>query len=457
LSELESTFTRLTGAASTRSAGKMYAGRTLVYEDCRRDVELEIGPEIQAALAPPLSLLLTSARWFTYQVACEYERAFAELYRMLAPPDGRAAVDFVNFSTQAQPLIYGDKKSLVDNVLRRMQEHWLEILSLPEGERRVARRSDALRSRVCTLFDAPHSGWQYARYHSPDVMIAAESAEAIARGDYQLVMGEFHVGTNTLGNALFVSQHPRPQEIFAALESDLDAPRLVPVPPKYRLTSRDYTLFTSARDYRLEFVNEPSGVPRERALPIGSLVVVKTAGGGLELQTRDGKLRFKLMEAFADALSDKVSNSFKILPASRHVPRVQIDRLVVSRESWSFSPLEMEFASEKDEATRYLEARRWAQQSDLPRFVFFKSQFEVKPIYVDFASPLLINVLSKLVRQTHEACLAAERDPEQLLITLTEMYPTPDLVWLPDAAGQRYTSELRMVALDPLQVPSDFH
>jgi hypothetical protein len=457
LSELETTFTRLTGAASTRSAGKMYAGRTLVYEDCRRDIELEIGPEILAALAPPLSLLLSSARWFTYQVACEYERAFEELYRALASREGHSEVDFVSFSTQAQPLIYGDKKSLVDNVLRRMQEHWLEILSLPEDESRVERHSESLRSRVSTVFDAPHSGWQYARYHSPDAMIAAESVEAIKRGDYQLVMGEFHVGTNTLGNALFVSQHPRPQEIFTALESDLDAPRLVPVPPKYRLTSRDYTLFTSPRDYRLEFVNEPSGVPRERALPIGSLVVVKSEGGALELQTRDGKLRFKLMEAFADALSDKVSNSFKILPAGRHVPRVRIDRLVVSRESWSFSPTEMEFASEKDEATRYLEARRWAQQYEIPRFVFFKSQFEVKPIYVDFASPLLINVLSKLVRQTHEACLAAERDPEHLLITLTEMYPTPDLVWLPDAAGQRYTSELRMVALDPLQVPSDFN
>jgi hypothetical protein len=116
----------------------------------------------------------------------------------------------------------------------------------------------------------------------------------------------------------------------------------------------------------------------------------------------------------------------------------------------------MEFAVEKDEAIRYVEARRWAQQYDLPRFVFFKSHFEMKPVYVDFASPLLINGLAKLVRQTHEACLAAERDPEHLLITLTEMYPTPDLVWLPDAAGQRYTSELRMVMLDPLLVPFSF-
>jgi hypothetical protein len=452
LSKLESTFTRLTGAASTRAAGKMYAGRTLVYEDCRRDLEMEIGAPILAALAPPLSLLLESARWFTYQVACEFERAFADIYSSLVQREGRPAVDFVSFSNHAQPLIYGDKNSLVENIVRTMQEHWLEILSFAESERTVARQSEALRSRVRAVFAAPHSGWQYARYHSPDVMIAAESVEAIARDDYQLVMGEFHVGTNTLGNALFVSQHPRQHEIFTALDSDLDAPRLIPVPPKYRLTSRDYTLFTSPKDYRLEIVNEPSGVPRAQALPIGSLVVVRTSDNELAVQTRDGKIRFRLIEAFADALSDKVSNSFKILPPRRYLPRVSIDRVVINRQSWSFSPAELEFAAEKDEAIRYLEARRWAQQYDIPRLVFFKSDFETKPIYIDFASPLFINILAKLTRQTQKACLEAEQNPDDLLITLTEMYPTPDLAWLPDAVGQHYTSELRMVALDPMRV-----
>ena len=454
---MEATFTRLTGAAATRSAGKMYAGRTLVYEDCRRDIEVEVGPEVLAALAPPLSLLLASARWFTYQVAREYGRAFEDIYRALARQAGRPAVDFVSFSNHAQPLIYGEKKSLVDDVLRRMQAHWLEILSPPADERRVVRRSEQLRPRVCEVFDAPHLGWQYARYHSPDVMIAADGAEAVRRGDYQLATGEFHVGDEHARQHALRLPTPAPAGDFHGLDGDLDEPRLVPVPPKYRLTSRDYTLFTSPRDYRLEFVNEPSGVPRERAAPIGSLVVVETAEGGSTLRTRDGKLRMKLLEAFADALSDKVSNSFKVLPPSRRSPRVGIDRLVISRESWSFSPTEMEFAREKDEATRYLEARRWARPHGLPRFVFVKSEFERKPIYVDLESPPLVNVLAKLVRQTHDACLAAERDPGNLLITLTEMYPTPDLVWLPDAAGRRYTSELRMVALDPARVPSAFH
>ncbi|MFY9573908.1 MAG: lantibiotic dehydratase, partial [Blastocatellia bacterium] len=50
LRNIEATFTELTGMAPTRLAGQVYAGRTLVYEDCRRDAEVEIGPQIVESL-----------------------------------------------------------------------------------------------------------------------------------------------------------------------------------------------------------------------------------------------------------------------------------------------------------------------------------------------------------------------------------------------------------------------
>ena len=51
---LEKTFTRLTGLSSTRHNGKTYGGRTLAYEDCRRDVDLCLGP-IYCETLPSLS------------------------------------------------------------------------------------------------------------------------------------------------------------------------------------------------------------------------------------------------------------------------------------------------------------------------------------------------------------------------------------------------------------------
>ena len=39
IAQLEETFTRITGDTATRSSGKTYASRTLVYEDCRRAID----------------------------------------------------------------------------------------------------------------------------------------------------------------------------------------------------------------------------------------------------------------------------------------------------------------------------------------------------------------------------------------------------------------------------------
>jgi hypothetical protein len=42
----------------------------------------------------------------------------------------------------------------------------------------------------------------------------------------------------------------------------------------------------------------------------------------------------------------------------------------------------------------------------------------------------------------------AEANSAEATVKITEMLPTPDLTWLPDAQGKLYTSELRIVAVD---------
>ncbi len=66
---LESAFEDATGRSARRAEGKAYAARTLVHLDTVRDVALELGPEVLAALGPPLGLVLQSARWFTNRIA----------------------------------------------------------------------------------------------------------------------------------------------------------------------------------------------------------------------------------------------------------------------------------------------------------------------------------------------------------------------------------------------------
>ena len=47
-------------------------------------------------------------------------------------------------------------------------------------------------------------------YHSADLQIAAASAEAMSRGDYLLVLGDFHGGDNPLAQGVFARAIPIP-------------------------------------------------------------------------------------------------------------------------------------------------------------------------------------------------------------------------------------------------------
>lgn len=443
LGELETTFTRVTGRASSRAAGQMYAGRALVYEDCRRDVEVELGPELLAELGPPLSLLLAGARWLTHEIAAACRHTVGSIYRDLARKAQTSVVEGTAFWLKAQAELLDADSDTVRALQSRFHARWAEVLALPAGARRVRRSCAEVGEAVRRLFDAPAPGWHAARYHSPDIMIAAEGADAIRRGEYEFVMGELHIGVNTQALSLFVEQHPSRAELLRAAAADIPEPRVLAVAPRVgsRLSGRNHMGLVTPKDFRLEFSVHSDKAERAQALPLGTLVVEERAGR-LEVRTRDGRLSFDIVEVLADAVTAQVLNSFKLLRPSRHSPRVNLDRLVVARESWAFTAGELEFAFEKSEEARFCGARRWARAEGLPRFVFVKSPVEVKPVYVDLSSAVYVDLLARIVRRTREGAGA------EASLAVTEMLPRLEQAWLPDAAGQLYTSELRIVAVD---------
>jgi len=130
-----------------------------------------------------------------------------------------------------------------------------------------------------------------------------------------------------------------------------------------------------------------------------------------------------------------------MFPRTAHFPRVTIDRLVVSGEQWRFSGREVPLATCRDPGERFITARRWARQQRFPRWVFVRVPVERKPLYVDFHSPPSVDILTKVMRR------AIQRN-ESIPVSLTEMLPNPRQCWLVDHAGRRYSSELRVVAVD---------
>jgi hypothetical protein len=436
---LEARFTELTGTSAVQRSGRTYAGRTLVYQDCRRDAEVELGPELVACLSAPLALILESARWYSHSLATGFRRQWERLYADLRARSDEPAVEFYHFWRHFRHEQEANA-ALVQSSTREFQKRWAPILSLPPGASRVALEAAAIRGAVAEAFAAPHPGWSVARFHSPDLMIAGESVEQIRRGRFQTVLGELHACSNTLAQPVFLALHPRPDEIVRALGHDRPRPRIVRTVISSHVGARVAPDSLMPGDLHLLRDKTPSWRPPEEQVALGALVVEKD-DGRLVVRTRDGARRFEIDDFFS-MLHGGVASGFGILPPRPHTPRVAIDDLVISRETWRFARRELEFARLDGAHERFVAVRRWAREQGLPRWLFVSDPTETKPIYLDLESPLSVDLMVKMVR-------AGGEPKRQSLIAFAEMLPTPDQAWLSDSDGTRYLSELRVVAVDP--------
>jgi hypothetical protein len=444
LGRLDTAFTQVTSLESTRAGGVMYASRTLTYQDCIRDVDVQIGPDVLDAMSEPLALLLKATRWFSYQIAGVYQSLFNKLYRELTDDRANKSCTFLEFGTRVYPILYDPNNHLLDEATSEFIERWAQVVGNSGEERRVQLSARELKEKVERLFSTPGPGWELARYHSPDVMIAASGPEAISEGDCYFVLGELHLTTNTCRGSFMVGQHPFPHELYEAIERDLPNDVLLAVPPRHwpRLTNRTSMALVPSKVHYLEaWPDNIADAARAKVIPISELVV-EDSTEGLIVRTRDGRLSFKIIEAFGDLLSAMAVDTLKFVNNNQHTPRVTIDRLVVSRECWSIDSSKLDFVEDEDEDERYLKVRHWANEQGFPRQVFVKITNETKPFYVDFHSPIYVGILIRMLRR------ARTQAPINKHVVISEMLPTPDQLWLRDSSQNTYTSELRIVTRD---------
>ncbi len=442
LHDLDETFIKVAGAEPSRRGGQTYGGRTLIYHDARRDAALTLGADFLAALRP-LELLLDSARWLSYHFAARIQELFTGIaFRMAG---GGASPDLASFYFECMPVIARSAPVIVNELQRDFQQRWAAVLRIPADVRRVRRDSAALRGEVREAFDAPHSGWTGGRYCSPDLMIAASGVDAINRGDFDLILGETHLGIASSRHYCFVNQHPSPGDLLDCIAVDSPGPRLLPVLPKEnhgRLTVRTSSALTRDIDFVAAVYAQTAEPGRPRLLNAADLAVSPGAAG--PVVSIPGGLSFPVIDVLAEMLLDVFMDAFELVPRAAYQPRIAIDRLVIIRESWRFDAAQIEFAQLRDEAARFAAGRRWRRAAGLPRQVFVKVTGEVKPFFVDFDSVISVNILSKSLRRLQE------RPPgsPDIFVQFNEMLPSAESLWLTDSAGGRYTSELRIVAVD---------
>jgi hypothetical protein len=247
---------------------------------------------------------------------------------------------------------------------------------------------------------------------------------------------------NTTSQSLFVVQHPDPEELLDETSTDFPGPRVTAILPKdigKRGSTRNSQVLYRDSDYHLAMV-ENTVDPFHPRVVLSADVRVEDRDGRLTAVLPDGAA-FDLLDVYGNAMTGKMLDKFTIRADAEHSPRVTVDRVVLARETWLLPAdgPELAFADDKSEARRFVRTARWRRARGLPRFVFVVSPTEPRPFYVDFDSPVYVNIFTKALRRL-------AREQPQARLRISEMLPTPEQTWLTDDRGQRYTSELRLVA-----------
>jgi Lantibiotic dehydratase, N terminus len=422
LGDLDRAFEELTGRPASRRPGQTYAARTLLYLDCMRDLDVTVGPGLRDELAATLPPLLAGARWYSGQV---YEAA-RQIIGEAAAAGGSRSLERV--LEEARPALrhLPELAAAANGDLRR---RWSVLLAGPDPA--------TIAARAAAAFADYTPAWPVSVYQSADVQIAAASQSALNAGDYLCVVGDFHPGANPLGQAMFATRHPDRERFLDAIASDVGTlPFLIPARDVGMQTTRNMPAITRPGDMHV------AATPRDR-MPDGyrTLQAADLITDGEIVTTPDGSWQAPLAHLlWLPMLIAGVHayDSFPVSPADGHGPRITIGRTVWRRETWD---IPAEQGPGRPEV-----AASWARDRGLPRRVFALSPGELKPVYVDFESPVLTRILCRQIRR---AALGFPARP----VRFTEMLPGPGDCRLADQDGRRYTSELRLVAVDLARRP----
>jgi hypothetical protein len=415
LADLDAVFVELTGRAPMRNAGRAYGARTLCYLDCLRDLDVTIGPGLLGEVAPALQVLFEAGSWYCGRVN-EIGRRVIE--RAL-PASGRGP--FLPVLKEVLRTIMQLPPELADEVAE-LQRRFATVLADPD--------STTIGKRAAAIFSDRVPAWRQAAFHSIDLQIAAHDEADVTAGQWLAVVGDMHLGNNPLMQGVFAHRHPNPPTLQRLQHNAVGSRFPVLMPPfapgmgvdarSVPLLPDEAILIAAMPDTRA-----PGGAPTW--LPHELLV------DGSNLVDRSGSLRLPLLEVFWLALYISSARTFDPQPEQDHAPRLAIGHTVLAREAWNVPATEV--------PPRGQDIAAFARGLGIPRHVFVKSPLERKPMYLDTDSPVLPRILARHARH-------AAAESSQHCIRFTEMLPTPEQAWLNDTQGNRYVSELRLVALD---------
>ncbi|TPE68690.1 lantibiotic dehydratase [Halalkalibacterium halodurans] len=412
--KLESTFTEWTGEQPRRLGGEIYADRNLLYEECHGPLNnIKIGGSIKHVLKQDVPKWLSICAKHGEQRRKQEQALAQEIFKTMYPNED--SVPFLKFVR--------DLSNHPD--VHTWEKRWQSIKT--EIEEAITHEvASNPKSVVHLSLEYQDFDRDMAWLTSPDLMIAKKDDDS-----YQVILGEIHDTIMVWGWAL--QFHP---------EKDKVNEQLVKKIQKSTQHLRMLNMLSSKRFKIVPFeypgttiqMNSFSNSPNEK-IPLSQLKVTYTKEGlALTLPdheevfyTYNGELNTMVHSFFS--LPRAVSFSIR---TGESTPRLMLGDLVVQRAKWHIS--KQDIWSKKHTGSSielFYEAYRFHLKESLPKEGFAKLPGQPKPVYVNFTSYFLIEMLEGLW-------------PDGENCTFSEMLPNLSELWLSKEDQKTHTAEIRL-------------
>lgn len=428
------------GAARKEGERFLYSATNPLGEECFRECNFAINPElideIAVEAAPWIDLWRDSYAFIASRVA----GGLSQIFEKVAPKNGAIPLPaFLHACETSQLPLTGP--GLVGLAVRAFQEVKAAF------RERLGPHLDSDEYQL-TVDDCHvvRKSFQYPKfdeytYPSADLQIGAESAETVARGQYQWILSELHPPIALLHHCMYWACPDKPELNRAFASTVASKPNF-----HFGFFAADFTAHTTVRlfDALPEFSNF---VAPQRANPGWRRVRPADAEVYIDDGTGDVCLRktgsHEYLGSFARAWVIPLGFhpfQFSVAP---HTPRLLCGRVVVQRRSWTVTSDELlpgDYSGVS--ADLVLAVERLRAQKNLSRYIYIRPteqalrrsgaegrDKDTKPVFIDLESYLFLEIFHRWLTKAGE-------------LEITEMLPDPDHLLWREPDGRR-TFELR--------------
>lgn len=276
-------------------------------------------------------------------------------------------------------------------------------------------------------------------YPSADLQLAAESVEAISRGDYRWILSELHPPAALLHHGGYWSCPDMPQ-LGAALSS------VAGKAFHFGFFAADFTAHTAVRVFDaipelMTFAAPQRAHPHWKRFPPAQTEVYIDQGTG-DVRLRHVETREDLGSFARNWVIPLGFHPFQF-GMSPQMPRLRCGQVIVQRRAWTVSSEELgsgDFSGVSCDLVKAVEKLR--AMKDWPRFVYIRPteqalrrsgaegrDKDTKPVFIDLESYLFLEIFHRWLTKSGQ-------------LEVTEMLPAPSDLWWRERDGGR-TFELR--------------